>query len=133
MSIAGIGVDLVEVARIESSITRLGEAFLERVFTADERAYCEKMSAPGPHFAARFAAKEAVSKAFGTGIGAGFGFRDIEVQRRENGAPLILLHAGASELAKRLGIIRIHLSLTHTDHQAVAYVIAEKCDPVPQN
>ena len=83
--ILGIGVDLVEVERIDQSIERHGAHFLQRVFTEREIAYCSKMRTPGPHYAARFAAKEAVSKAFGTGIGASVGWLDIEVARKPSG------------------------------------------------
>ena len=123
--ILGIGVDLVEVARIEQSIARHGEAFLHRVFTADEIAYCAKMKSPAPHYAARFAAKEAVSKAFGTGIGAQLGWRDIEVRRDESGKPSIVLHGGGADFAKARGARTIHLSLSHTAACAVAQVVIE--------
>src|ERR671916_760313 len=79
MSVLGIGVDIVETQRIEHSLERFGERFLHRVFTAGEIAYCRSMKFPARHFAARFAAKEAVSKAFGTGIGKAMGWRDIDV------------------------------------------------------
>jgi holo-[acyl-carrier protein] synthase len=80
--ILGIGVDLVEVERIEQSIARHGERFLQRVFTDSEIAYCSPMKGPGPHYAARFAAKEALAKAFGTGISTELGWLDIEVRRK---------------------------------------------------
>jgi holo-[acyl-carrier protein] synthase len=82
VKVLGIGVDLVEVARLEQSISRQGERFLRRVFTANEIAYCSAMKSPGPNYAARFAAKEAVAKAFGTGLGAQLSFQDIEVRRK---------------------------------------------------
>ena len=123
--ILGIGVDLVEVARIEQSIARHEDAFLQRVFTADEIAYCAKMNSPAPHYAARFAAKEAVSKAFGTGIGADIGLLDIEVRRDESGKPSIVLHGGGGDFAKARGVRAIHLSLSHTAAHAVAQVVIE--------
>lgn len=123
MNLLGIGVDLVEVARINQSLERLGEKFLERVFTPDEIAYCAAMKAPGPFYAARFAAKEAVSKAFGCGIGEQVGWLEIEVRRRESGEPFVVLHGAGAELARRRGVDEIRLSLSHTDHYAVAQVV----------
>ncbi len=124
MKILGIGVDIVETARIDASVARQGERFLQRVFTESEQGYCSKMNVPGPHYAARFAAKEAVSKAFGTGIGSGFGWLDIEVRRKASGEPFIVLHGGAAELAQRLGISDVLLTLSHSEHYAVANAIA---------
>ena len=124
MNILGIGVDIVEIARIEKSITRLGEPFLRRVFTEAEREYCARMALSAPSYAARFAAKEAVSKAFGTGIGGSVGWLDIEVQRKTSGEPFIVLHGGASALAQRLGIREVLISLSHSEHYAVANAIA---------
>ncbi len=123
--ILGIGVDLVEVERIERAIERDGAHFLDRVFTADEIAYCGKMRVPGPHYAARFAAKEAVSKAFGTGIGEHFNFLDIEVCREKSGAPFIVLHGNAAHFAQERGVRKTHLSLSHTAGSAIAQVVVE--------
>ena len=83
MSVLGIGVDMVEVERIQHSLDRFGERFMKRVFTEVEIAYCQSMKFPARHFAARFAAKEAVSKAFGTGVGKAMGWRDIDVHRKK--------------------------------------------------
>jgi holo-[acyl-carrier protein] synthase len=121
--VLGIGVDIVETARIESSIERFGERFLKRVFTDGEREYCSAMAHPARHYAARFAAKEAISKAFGTGIGAQLGWRDIEVQRKESGKPFIVLHGAGAQLAAARGILQTHVSLSHSDHYAVANAI----------
>ena len=123
--ILGIGVDLVEVERIDRAIERHGEPFLRRVFTEKEIAYCAGMRAPGPHYAARFAAKEAVSKAFGTGIGERLALHDIEVCREESGAPFIVLHGAADEFARERGVGKIHLALSHTAASAVAQVVIE--------
>lgn len=123
--ILGVGVDIVEVERIDQSIARHGEHFLNRIFTQNEIAYCAKMRAPGPHYAARFAAKEAVSKAFGTGIGAQLSFLEIEVCHGESGAPLIVLHGPAAEFAEERGVRKIHVSLSHTAKSAVAQVVIE--------
>ena len=123
--ILGIGVDLVEVERIDRALAQHGEHFLHRVFTEREIAYCAGMRAPGPHYAARFAAKEAVAKAFGTGIGERLGLVEIEVCREENGAPFIRLHGPAAEFARERGVRKIHLSLSHTAGCAVAQVVIE--------
>lgn len=124
MTIIGIGIDLVENARIEASIARHGERFLERVFTAAEREYCGKMSTPVPFYAARFAAKEAIAKAFGTGISAGVNFTDLEVRRKASGEPFVVLHGAAIDLAKRLEIVEWKLSLSHSEHYAIAQAMA---------
>jgi holo-[acyl-carrier protein] synthase len=119
----GIGVDIVETARIERSIERFGERFLKRVFTDGEREYCGAMPAPARHYAARFAAKEAMSKAFGTGIGKDVGWRDVEVKRKESGEPYIVLHGAAGEMAERLQVAQALISLSHSDHYAVANAV----------
>ena len=125
MTVLGLGIDLVEVARIEQSIARHGAKFLGRVFTAGEIAYCGGMKQPAPFYAARFAAKEAVAKALGTGIGSSCGWLEVEVRRKASGEPFIVLHAAAAATAQRLGIDSILLSLSHTDHYAVAQAITQ--------
>src|SRR3954453_10610213 len=125
MSVLGVGVDLVENARIEHSLERFGERFLHRVFTAGEIEYCQSMKFPARHFAARFAAKEAVSKAFGTGIGKAMGWRDIDVHRKPSGEPFVVLEGGAKELAAARKITEVWISLSHTDHHAVATIVLE--------
>jgi holo-[acyl-carrier protein] synthase len=124
MTIFGIGVDVVDVERIEGAIARHGVSFLERIFTEAERAYCSGLSAPGPSYAVRFAAKEAVAKAFGTGIGGEAGLREIEIVREESGRPRIRLLGHAAEFAARHGISEVMVSLSHTRHSAVAQVVA---------
>jgi holo-[acyl-carrier protein] synthase len=119
----GIGVDIVETVRIESSIERFGDRFLRRVFTQGERDYCSAMPVPARHYGARFAAKEAVSKAFGTGIGKQIGWRDVEVMRKETGEPFITLRGSAADFAGSLGIVRVLISLSHSDHYAVANAV----------
>ncbi len=121
--VLGIGVDIVETARIEASIGRFGERFLKRVFTQGERDYCSSMPMPARHYGARFAAKEAVSKAFGTGIGSWIGWRDIEVKRKETGEPYVLLHGPAADLAGARGVLEALISLSHSDHYSVANAI----------
>ncbi|MFL6594178.1 MAG: holo-ACP synthase [Chthoniobacterales bacterium] len=125
MSVIGIGVDMVETQRIDHSLERFGERFLQRVFTAGEIEYCQSMKFPARHFAARFAAKEAVSKAFGTGIGKAMGWRDIDVHRHPSGQPFVVLEGGAKELAAARGINEVWISLSHTDHHAVATIVLE--------
>jgi len=123
MKIIGIGIDLVENGRIAQSLEKFGDHFLKRVFCEGEIAYCRRMRLPVPHYAARFAAKEAVSKAFGCGIGAEIGMNDVEVVRGEKGPPSILLHRGAAALAAERGVREVLVTLSHTDHYAVAQVL----------
>lgn len=125
MSVLGIGIDLVECARIEHSLERFGERFLHRVFTDGEIAYSNSMKFPARHLAARFAAKEAVSKAFGTGIGKAMGWRDIDVQKKESGEPFLVLTGGAQDLAKERAVGSALITLSHTDHHAMACVVLQ--------
>src|SRR3982751_4417881 len=104
MSVIGIGVDLVECARIQHSLDRFGDRFLRRVFTEGEIDYSMSMKFPARHLAARFAAQEAVSKAFGTGIGKSMGWRDIDVHKKPSGEPFLVLHEGAKKLADARGV-----------------------------
>jgi holo-[acyl-carrier protein] synthase len=124
--ILGIGIDIVEVARIRAALVnpRTGGRFRERVFTETEIAYCSRRRNGHESFAARFAAKEATMKALGHGFGQGIGWREIEVVRGD-GAPSVRLYGGAQQYADALGVRRVHLSLTHTADLAIAYVIAE--------
>jgi holo-[acyl-carrier protein] synthase len=124
MRIFGIGIDVVEVERIAAAIERHGEAFLNRVFTLDERTYCQSHANPAIHFAARFAAKEAAAKALGTGIGAHAGLHDLEVTRDDNGAPKLRLSGAAEAFAKEHGITGILISLSHAQHYAAANAVA---------
>ncbi|MCB1235407.1 MAG: holo-ACP synthase [Verrucomicrobiae bacterium] len=124
MRIHGIGIDIVETARIADSIERFGERFLHRVYTDAERAYCDAMKHPARHYAARFAAKEAVSKTFGTGIGAEVNWNEIEILREGSGEPRVVLHGHGRETAARLGITRVFISLSHADHYAAANAVA---------
>ncbi len=123
--ILGVGIDIIEVARIQSSHEKFGERFLNRILLADEIAYCLSHKIPGPFLAARFAAKEAISKAFGTGIGAQLSWHDMEVRRRESGEPYVVLHGkGATLLQSRGGRI-VLISLSHTQQHATAVAILE--------
>jgi holo-[acyl-carrier protein] synthase len=123
--ILGTGMDLVEVARIAALLEKFGESFVNRVLVADEIAYCHAHKNPAPFLAARFAAKEAVAKAFGTGIGAQLGWLDMEIRRQESGAPLVVLHGKGAELFKGCGAKQLHISLTHTENYAAATAILE--------
>jgi len=125
--IIGVGVDLIEVPRVAAALSnpRTGARFEAKVFTPGEIAYCRRRRSAMESFAARFAAKEAVMKALGRGyLGGGIGWRQIEVVR-ERGRPTLLLSGRAKRQADELGVRRLHLSITHTNSFAVAYVIAE--------
>jgi holo-[acyl-carrier protein] synthase len=124
MNVVGLGVDIIEVARIRTALERHGDRFHQRICTSSEATYCQGMRDPAPFFAARFAAKEAVSKALGTGIGAQCGWLDIEVRRKASGEPFVVLHGAGAETARRLGIARVLLTLSHTENYAVAHAIA---------
>ncbi len=124
MRIFGIGIDVVEVARIATAIERHGEPFLAKLFTVAERGYCRLQKKPELHYAARFAAKEAVSKALGTGIGGQAGWLDLEIVRDPSGAPRLLLQGAAAEFTKRHRISEIQISLTHAREYAAANAIA---------
>lgn len=121
--VRGVGTDLIECERIRKVLDRQKERFLERVYTAAERAYCLKMKNPVPHLAARFAAKEAVSKCFTTGIGKSLGWRSIEVVKGEREEPYIRLHDGGPELLRKLGGDEVLVSLAHTDNYGLAYAV----------
>ncbi len=117
--------DIIEVERIESAYQKFGDRFLERILRPGETAYCLSHKGPGPFLAARFAAKEAISKAFGTGIGAELGWQDMEVCRKESGEPYVVLHDKGQRLLKKRGGRIVHLTLSHTRTHAVAMAILE--------
>ena len=119
----GIGVDVVEIERFRVSLERT-PTMRERLFTSSELAYVAPKSDQVPSLAARFAAREAVMKALGLGLGS-FGFHDVWVERAPSGAPSLAFAGRAAELAAEAGVTRWHLSLTHSDLVAVAYVVAE--------
>jgi len=123
--ILGTGIDLIEVARIAASLEKFGDRLVNRILLPDELAYCRSHKNPAPFLAARFAAKEAVSKAFGTGIGAALGWQDIEVRRKETGSPFVVLHGRGQELFAARGARQLHISLTHTEHYAAATAVLE--------
>ena len=120
--IQGIGVDVVDVERMKSILADQGKTFIDRVFTETEIAYCEAKQNPEQHFAARFAAKEAVSKAMQTGWSGIFRWKDVEVVNEPSGAPKILLY---NAVARSLEKSTVHLSLSHTENTVVAFAVIE--------
>lgn len=124
--ILGAGIDIIEVARIRASCEKFGERFLKRVLRPEEIAYCMAHKNPAPFVAVRFAAKEAISKAFGTGIGRELAWHNMEVRRKETGEPFVVLHDGGINLLATRGGNKIHLSLSHTENYAVAFAIVER-------
>jgi holo-[acyl-carrier protein] synthase len=123
--IIGIGVDIVEIDRVEEVLSRRGERFRARVFTPAEVSYCESLGSPWASYAARFAAKEAMMKALGTGWTGGIAFREIEVVRTDGGVPSIRLYATALSRFEAIGATRVHLSLSHSKAFAIAQVLLE--------
>ena len=123
--IVGLGIDIAEIDRIETAIKRHGAPFLERLYTPQEVAYCERHRNKFERYAARFAAKEAAMKALGTGWSAGVRWRDIEVIRAASGKPSLLLQGQAQSVAEKLGVKNIALTITHSGNMALAEVIFE--------
>ena len=124
--ILGTGIDLIEIERIQKSLSRFGSRFKAHIFTAGERAYCEaRRMRSAESYAARFAAKEAAAKALGTGIGRGVAWREIEVLRSPGEAPRLALSGRAAARARELGVRHTTLSLTHTAVYAMALVNME--------
>src|SRR4029077_20875471 len=121
--IVGIGVDLTPVARMESAMQAHPERLEARLFTDGERAYCRARANSGQHFAARFAAKEALLKALG--VPEGLRWHELEVVNAGDGKPRLVLSGNAAAAAARAGIRALHLSITHADDSAVAFVVAE--------
>lgn len=124
--IVGVGLDLVDIARVRSLVDRHGERAVRRLFTPAEAAYCAGRGDPARHFAARFAAKEAGYKALaGSEAARAIGWQELEVANGWHGRPALRLHGRAAEVAAALGVTRTHLTLTHADHTAAAVVILE--------
>jgi holo-[acyl-carrier protein] synthase len=132
MAVAGIGIDICEVARMKSALEApTGARFRDRVFTDAEQAYCEQRKRGRfESYAARFAAKEAAMKVLGSGWGQGVGWRDIEVVREETGPPVLRLHGEAAALARKLKMGRWLVTLSHSGASAIAWVLAEHGEPV---
>ncbi|MFW6161144.1 MAG: holo-ACP synthase [Planctomycetota bacterium] len=125
MAVLSVGVDLVEIDRLEEVMERRGERFTSKVFTPAERAYCGERPRPVIHFAGRFAVKEAVLKALRTGWVKGISWQDVEVETGSNGEPVATLTGGARERADAMGLQGLHISIAHTEHYAVATAVAE--------
>lgn len=125
--IVGIGTDIVEVERIQRSLTRFGERFMGKILCAGEYRSLTGHR-PAAYLARQFSAKEAVSKALGTGMSSGVHFRNIEIARKESGAPLVRLTGEAKSRAEKLGITDIHISMSDERDYAIAYVIATNGD-----
>ena len=123
--ILGLGIDIIEVARIQASHKKFGERFLNRILHPNEISYCLSHTAPAPFLAVRFAAKEAISKAFGTGIGAQLGWRDMEVGRRDSGEPYVILHGAGLALLQARGARAVLISLSHTQTYAAAVAVLD--------
>jgi holo-[acyl-carrier protein] synthase len=121
--ILGTGVDIVESTRITAAMDKFGDRFLNRCFWPAEIGYCQGMKFPAQHLAARFAAKEAISKAFGTGIGRQLGWKDMEIRKRDSGEPYAVLHGKGEELARARGVTRIFVSLSHSHDYAAAQAV----------
>ena len=123
MMIVGLGTDIVEVDRIAKMIADHGDHFLNRVFTPGEIAHCSNRRESAPHYAGRWAAKEAVMKVLGTGFTTEVGWTDIEVVTQPSGKPTIVLHGTTRDAAMRLGIVEVMVSISHTKTYATATAI----------
>jgi holo-[acyl-carrier protein] synthase len=124
--ITGIGIDLVELDRFRAASRRHGARFLDRLFTRQERRYCQGKWNPVAHYAARFAAKEAVLKALGTGWSGGIRWTDVEVAHAGTGMVVARLSGKARSVARKMKIIALHLNITHTQSYAAAVAVAER-------
>jgi holo-[acyl-carrier protein] synthase len=127
MMILGIGLDATDIPRVERAIARYGDRFIHRIFTDAEIAYCSGKYHPAPHYAGRFAAKEAAMKALGTGLTRGVTWRDIEVVRG-GGPPRLVFHGGALRHFQKLGASSSLLTITHADTIALAQVLIFAAD-----
>ncbi len=125
MAIVGLGLDLARIDRLEAAYERRGERLLERLFTAGERAYCERRKERFVHYAGRFAVKEAVMKLLGTGWARGVRWVDLEVTRAPGQAPQAVLHGEAGRIARERGIDRVHVTITHDAGLAAAVAVGE--------
>ena len=123
--VLGIGIDIIEVARIQASHERFGERFLKRILLPSEIEYCLSNRVPAPFLAGRFAAKEAISKAFGTGIGKATGWRNIDIRKKESGEPFLVFSGPAETFAAERGVTSALITLSHTENYAVACVVLE--------
>ncbi len=124
MKVIGVGTDIVECLRIAQMIERHAEQFIQRVYTQHEIEYCSSRKAATQHYAGRWAAKEAVLKALGTGWAPGIHWRDIEIRSEPHGKPFVRLGGLAREICGRLGVVELHISLSHCRSHATAYALA---------
>jgi holo-[acyl-carrier protein] synthase len=124
--IFGIGTDLVEVSRIEKILQKWGDKFLAKVYSQNEIDYCKKKAFPSIHYAARFAVKESFLKSLGIGLGMGVKLQDIEVVNNQQGSPVLNVQESIKARLDKLGINKIHVSITHTREYAQAIVVLEK-------
>jgi holo-[acyl-carrier protein] synthase len=131
MSLAGVGVDIVQISRMAHVLERT-PSFRERVFTEEERAYCDATAHPAEHYACRFAAREAVLKALGTGFSGGIRFDDVSVTHDRGGRPHALLVGRAAEMARDAGVVEVALSLSYTSEMAVANAVAVTAESRPK-
>jgi holo-[acyl-carrier protein] synthase len=122
-TLVGLGADIIEVERIRGVLARHGNRFLDRILTDEEKAYCAGMGAPHKHIAARFAAKEAISKCFTTGIGKEFGWKSASVYHGSRHEPLVRLDAQGQALLAHVGATHVLLTLSHTEHYAMAVAV----------
>jgi holo-[acyl-carrier protein] synthase len=119
----GLGADLIDVERVRGICERQGDRFLQRVFTDEERAYCFRHAQPHQHLAARFAAKEAISKCFTTGIGAELGWKSAGIYHGERQEPLVRLDAQGQALLRKVGGTHVLVTLSHTQAFAMAVAV----------
>ena len=123
--IAGIGIDVVEISRMQRAVDEWGETFLRKIFTPDELAYAHARKNPTPHIAARFAVKEAVAKALATGWSGGFRWKDVEVENDSSGKPTVALYGRAKELLQGS---KIMVSISHSENVVVACAVIERAE-----
>ncbi len=123
--ICGIGMDIVEVCRVEKTIKKWGKKFTNRYFSESEVNYCDKMALPAIHYAARFAVKESFIKAIGGGYSDGLQMRDVETIHNEQGRPVLKLHQKFKKIVDERKIVDIHVTISHTRKNAVACVVLE--------
>lgn len=131
MAVAGIGVDIVEIGRVKAACERTPR-FKARVFTPEEREWCERRANPWAAFAGCFAAREAVLKALGRGFGSGVGLQDVSVSHDEKGRPRAVLAGGALAAAREQGVQEVYLSISHTKGLAVANAVAATPEARPR-
>ncbi len=123
--IIGIGIDIIEVSRIERLIHLYGKHFLHRIFTEDERKYCSSKHNSSVHYSGKFAGKESVLKALGTGLSKNIRWKDIEIISEKSGQPYVKIYGNARKILQNLGEVKIHISISHTRKHASAITIIE--------